>query len=226
MLPWKRWSSRATFPVSIQFRNVDSLYYAVYKINIPFADSLHKRWEKLEQTPVYRSFEQFVADTMRSFKPLLKNGIQLPKTSDYRLHTTELAMPSLPAGMYIFLFSSSRSFKSLHGVVSNDFIVASNISAINRTGKNNKLEGYALDRKSGKPLQGVKVMIFEKNFDYRTQILTRKEAASQLTNADGYFSAGLERNRGLYTDFILREDTLPGDLSSLIEFSNSPKLPE
>ncbi len=61
-----------------------------------------------------------MADTLQQFTTIKSLSINLPKTSDYHVHSVEIILPELSAGQYIFLFSADPSFNYSENAVAFD----------------------------------------------------------------------------------------------------------
>ncbi|MBN2612523.1 MAG: carboxypeptidase-like regulatory domain-containing protein [Bacteroidales bacterium] len=175
------------FPVSIKYRNTDSVYIKVFLSNFPQMDTIITRGNQYSRYTRYRNYNEYLVDTFLSFKPFMEMAIRIPAADDYRNHITELAMPGLPAGNYVMLFSNNSKFSYKNNAVVYQFISASDISFINRTNSKGEVEYYLFHRKTGNPLENVRVSAITSHYDYRTRTNILKEYGSYLSNIEGYF---------------------------------------
>jgi len=115
----------------------------------------------------------------KSFKD---TTITLPTIEDFQTHAAEIELASLPLGYYAILYSDSAITNENKKV---DFfrINVSNISAINN---DNRL--YVLNRKSGQPLSGAKVLV-----KYRRPVKdSTTNAAIKKVKPEGYVTVSEE----------------------------------
>jgi 5-hydroxyisourate hydrolase-like protein (transthyretin family) len=159
------------FQVSVKCQNIDKIYFRIIEAASTKSDSVFK--------DEYDSFEYYC-----TLKPYLQFSKILPDSGDYSLHTYEVTFPSLPIGKYIVLASSDSSFSSSKGFALYQNIYITNLSAIIRIEKG-KSEIYVLDRKNGKPLEGVNIKIWQNKKTAGQQLQSNNNL---VTDKDGYAS--------------------------------------
>lgn len=106
---------------------------------------------------------------IRNKKILQQFIIDLPKSSDYQSYTTEIKIDPLPVGKYMLQLSADEKGKSSRSYIG---FQVSNLSYVNSSGNY-----FVVDRKTGKPIEGVK-MVFDKKVN--TDPIDLKK--SQLTS--------------------------------------------
>jgi deoxyadenosine/deoxycytidine kinase len=99
-------------------------------------------WDKLLRLPVYRSFEQ-----------------DLPATGDYLEHSTEIAIGSLPPGVYTLIGCTDTGWSRTDGVMTGAVLYVSSIAYINQ-GR----DYFVVNRETGQPLSGASVQIWGRTF--------------------------------------------------------------
>ncbi len=130
------------FRVLLQFKNANRLYFRIIQsdqqsglmVSYP-SNELIKLASKL--TP-YRVFEQ-----------------ELPVTTDYQTHFTEMKVDGLPVGTYTLLCSTDKNFSDSSKPVSLQNFQVSNISYLQQDN-----HFYVLDRTTGMPLNNALVSTF------------------------------------------------------------------
>src|SRR5690606_18731710 len=129
-------------------------------------------------------------------------SLQLPETTDFRVHSAEIIFPELSSGQYIFLFSADPSFNYSENAVAFDFKTVSNISFINRPNREGDQEFTLFHRQTGKPLSNAVVKAFFVKYDYRQRKATVENIETLKTNNDGYVKIkSRENNSTLIVEF-------------------------
>lgn len=164
----------------VRWSNFTRLYLRLVR-----TDSLHQHlarysagedyWDKLLRLPVYRSFEQ-----------------ELPPTGDYLEHSTEIAIGSLPPGVYTLIGCTDAGWSRTDGVMTEAVLYVSSIAYINQ-GR----DYFVVNRETGQPLSGANVQIWGQTFvpPARTERLEKRE----LYHADAQGHVQL-RKRGAQED--------------------------
>lgn len=132
--------------LQVAFRNTDSLFINAYACAQPFGTN------EVTLTP------KETAQPFRSWR------FSLPHTRDHVVHTTELAMEGLPAGYYVLLCSNAPfTMKDCpyRTIVTRTALVSSVMMAESSDDEGNAL-WYIADRKTGRPLEGVELSLFER----------------------------------------------------------------
>jgi len=155
------------FRMQVQYKNVDTLYCRV--IDKELVDTLRSKsdnfWKKVSSLPYCRSFVQ-----------------ALPKTGDYQNHKVEIKVDALPAGQYVLLESNTASFADSTSKLLTQEVAVSHLSYINK-GK----DYFVLDRETGKPLKGVKVIIVQNYYNNTKHDWENEIMPAITTGKDGYF---------------------------------------
>ncbi len=153
------------FRALVNYKNIDTLFYRVYKIN---EDTLDNGQYEI-------AYSKFIK------MPLMASSAQwLPKTYDHQHHSVEIKIDGLPSGKYLLLFDTTH-FIETTAALKDDFdfnfikLHISNIAYIH----NDRFGSYVVDRETGEPLKNVKVTAFD-NYD--------EIVASATTNREGFFS--------------------------------------
>jgi Bacterial Alpha-2-macroglobulin MG10 domain/Alpha-2-macroglobulin family/MG2 domain len=133
-------------------------------------------WDRLLRLPVYRSFVQ-----------------ELPATGDYLEHSTEIAIGSLPPGVYTLIGCADAGWSRGHSVMTEATLYVSAIAFINQ-GR----DYFIVNRETGQPLSGANVQIWGRTFvpPSGTERLEKRELYH--TDAQGYVQL---RKREAQEDF-------------------------
>ncbi|HEY4290175.1 MAG TPA: alpha-2-macroglobulin family protein [Puia sp.] len=160
----------------VNWKNFDHLYLRLinmdsYKTALPnilIGDD--KYWKNLISRPVYRSFD-----------------LNLPATNDYRHHSTEIAIGSLPPGVYALLSCTDPGWTWGKAVMAVEYFYVSGIAYINKGS-----DYFVVDRETGQPLTGAKVQVW--NWEYYS-----RSGKNDLEKSTDHFETGKDGH------FLLRE---------------------
>ncbi len=196
------------FPASIEYRNLGSVYIKIFKTSYRQMDSIVAIGNQKRRYSYSWNYNEYIVDTFKTFVPLKEFSIRLPKTDDYRPHITEIAMPELPPGQYVLLFSNNARFSSDKNAVLYNFLNVTNISFISRNNSPGGLEYYVFRRETGKPLAGITARAYSIQYNYRNRKSYTNELGIYTPDETGYFKIPVNHNnRNIIIDFIAGTDT-------------------
>jgi uncharacterized protein YfaS (alpha-2-macroglobulin family) len=118
---------------------------------------------------------------LTALQPMQSWQQALPKTADYRLHSAEIKMPSLPTGKYLLIGSAQADFKTDANPLVVTLFYTSNISYVNAGNAY-----YLLHRQTGKPLANASVQVWESGYDYNIRRNKKTKGELLTTNANGF----------------------------------------
>jgi hypothetical protein len=127
------------FRCLVTWTNVDRIYFRLAKI-----DSLNKhiawqgdeeQWQSWLQAPVYRAFTQ-----------------DLPSTTDYRPHTAEIAVGSLPAGTYVLLAGTDPGWDRKKSVLTGKELYVTSMAYVRED-----RDYFVVNRETGQPVTDARV---------------------------------------------------------------------
>ena len=126
----------------ISYKNIQDIYIKVIKLTPKEQNRLYslKIKDKKQYISSLKSFNEF--------------NISLPKTDDYKNHSTEISLGKYDLGSYIFMISADKLFEK------NMVYQNINISKIAYFSKNSEI--LIVDRDSGEPIDQAKVLFFDK----------------------------------------------------------------
>lgn len=149
--------------------------------------------------------ENFAATLLRR-KAMLEWEVATPSWQDYENHQTEIKIPALPKGFYVLIAETPKSDSTAAKAVYAGIWVTE-LSFVSRRLEAGGYHIFVLNRESGKPIPGVTINIFTRNFEQRTRSYELKLAKSLQTNRDGFLKlqpdAGL---RGAITLALVQGD--------------------
>jgi uncharacterized protein YfaS (alpha-2-macroglobulin family) len=164
--------------IMVMYKNTPRVWLRLVRIN----------YELLTQQAMTNGREQKIL----GLSPIKTWDVSLPATEDFKVHTTELPIDALPIGSYAIITSSTSSFdKKTSNIVYTQFQVT-NLSIVNEYSIDNvppskeNLLGYILHRKTGEPINNVKVHLMAS--DYRNNSYSLRTDHTTETKNDGTFN--------------------------------------
>ena len=139
----------------VSYRNGHELFIKVIKLT---PDEREKFTQKN-----YRDRLEYI----KSLHPFKKIKINLPKTDDYKKHSTEISLEQYKIGTYLFIFSFQQGINK-HSVYK--IVNVSNIAYMQQGQK--KL--LVMNRKTGQPLSGVKSYFYETHYNSNRRVQENK----------------------------------------------------
>ncbi|MEO1652761.1 MAG: MG2 domain-containing protein, partial [Bacteroidota bacterium] len=197
------------FPSLITYKNVKKVYWKVVKAQ---PELLEKEYEKSNQSDY-----NFIVKFYNRQAAIKQWETNLPDPGDYHNHSVEEKCPALDYGDYILMAADNPEFATdQNAVVLSNFTI-SNLSYIHRSlGDTGQLDVYVLHRKSGQALEGVKVNVSHRKYDYKKRKYNRVQLNTYQTDAQGYIRIPYQSVQSYDLDFSLGEDKLGNDGSNAI----------
>ncbi len=184
--------SNTIFPVKISYKNISKAYLRIAKIDY---NKLMRLKEKLWG-------EKLLDKLIEESEIISQESINLPFDGDYNLHSTEYLSEGLPVGTYIVFSSNNEKFSYRKNMVAFSVFHVSNISFASRQKNDRSYDIYVFDRKTGYPLQNVKIDQFVSKYDYTFRRYKDIKAGTFHTDKDGYAEIP-ELNNNNYYDYSL-----------------------
>jgi hypothetical protein len=166
------------FRCLVKWSNANRVYFRLAKI-----DSLHKKimlretgneWQEWMLAPVYRSFTQ-----------------DLPVTSDYRIHSAEIAVGSLPPGTYVLLASIDPGWDGNKGIVAGQQLYVTSMAYIRED-----RDYFLVNRETGQPITDARVQawgrVWKGNGGQQHWEMTPRE--TYHTDQQGYIRLQVPKN--------------------------------
>lgn len=152
----------------VSFRNIESLEIRV----VPVTIDLRRTLEDLNDED---SWEKLTA-----IKPITTFSQKLPHTGDYQTHRVEIATPALPIGDYALLVSDGPGFSTDTDVLAVQYFHVSEIAFIE-----GHHEIYVVNRRTGKPLAGARIDLWEEKYSTKRRTYELKKVDSLVTAKNG-----------------------------------------
>ncbi|MES2828683.1 MAG: MG2 domain-containing protein [Bacteroidota bacterium] len=133
--------------LSFDYKNIDSLYFAIYKVNLNQSRNL-----RLERPDNYQIF-------LRNSKMVTSWNKGLPVQKDYKIHALDDTIPELPAGNYVLLAQNHPLLDTLNDQLINRYVrfTVSDLAVSTRVTQENGREFKVLDAAYGKPQSDVRI---------------------------------------------------------------------
>ena len=167
--------SKSVFATSISYKNIDTVYYKIGKID---REAYKKLYRKYYSTELY-------SEMLKSVKVIKSSNIVLPVDNDFNKHTTEFLLDGLDYGFYIVFMSNSKKFNTKNHLATYSTIQVSDISYTSRSA-NSIYEIYVLNRSTGEPMPNVLVQAYYQKYNYTTRRYEKKKWNSYTSDKNGY----------------------------------------
>ncbi len=190
------------FRALVSYRNVDTLHVRIVKTNYQEYEKLLKEYTT-QRIESHIEFNAFIINFLRKKDFEEQFTAVLPNDHDYQTHHTEIKLPALEKGLYFILTGTSSDFDYEQHSVNFGTTAITNISYINRRNAGGSMDVYVLNRKTGEPMEGVKVRYMtQTNYDRNTDIklleefVSKKNEPIHLTTKSNYGPGWLDFSIG------------------------------
>lgn len=193
--------------MQISYKNVDSLYFKVVKVN----------WDYFYKQQHYG--EELLDDLLK--KPMVKHWDQaLTNRGDYQLCTTEIKVPENEFGQYVILASYDKTFRVDTNAIAYASYWVTNLSYTYRNNDDGTVEAIVTDRESGEPLRDVKASVFISKYNYALRKYEVVMKDSYRSDQNGMFTISTKEDyRYFYIDLEKGNDRY-NNLSQLYQYKN------
>jgi hypothetical protein len=143
-------------PAVLEYKNVTIPCIKIVKVS-------EKELDKLQRIDLKKD----LIKVLDSKKAIAEQEFTLPAETDYREHSTLIALPALERGFYFLVGNVSKDNKNEDKMLVLNFQV-SNLGYISDA-KENKMTVVTVDRKTGKTEEGVTVECYRREWDYKAR---------------------------------------------------------
>ena len=182
-------------PVGLTYRNTTNPSYKIYKFTT----------DEFLKLSHFHNDEELLTQVL-SKEPIAENTLEIPAETDYRKHSSLIALPALKCGVYYVVFSNNDSFKNYNDLIIIPFQV-SNLAFFNLEAEDN-LNFYVVNRETGEPLSNVVAHFTEQSYSYDTKFWDRKAIADVVSDINGCLVAPKTKKNAYYVDLYYLNDTL------------------
>ncbi len=180
------------FRALIKYKNIGRIYLRV----IP--------WNESKEEKAGRLINKAQLDYFRNQTHLKDWNVDLPDEKDYQHHSVEVPVPKLKAGYYLILAGTDKNFEYDKNAVAYGYSWVTDLSYNYSNETNgNKIRFLIQDRKTGDPVPGAKVSLFQQKYDGKNGRYFIELFKSGYADDDG--SCEFERPEKLYNLQVLLE---------------------
>lgn len=162
----------ASNKLKINYRNIDSLYFRIARIDWGFfiknrtygKELIHE----LTKLPVEKSW-----------------SVQLRDFEDYQNHSVLTAIEQIPQGHYVLLSSPTVDFREENNAIAYAGFYATELSVLTKDDPDGNKVYTVLNRKTGAPIKGATIQVYEYNYGYSSRSYQLKKAEKLSTDAEG-----------------------------------------
>ncbi|MBQ3738730.1 MAG: hypothetical protein II862_07065 [Bacteroidales bacterium] len=174
-------------PAVLEYKNTTAPYYRIMKIS-------EKELSKLNNMQ-----KEDLLKELNKKMPVAEQDLMLPAETDYRSHSTLIALPALEEGIYYLTATTKQGVKSEDKTLVLTFQV-SNLGYIVDQ-KDEKMTVVTVDRKTGKTVEGVTVELYRREWDYKAR--EHKTIIIVTMKSDKNGRAVLDGKVGTYNSFSI-----------------------
>lgn len=179
--------------VGLKYRNTTNPTYKIYKVS---ADE----FLEIARLDDEKTYKKLLAKT-----PVIDSTLEIPKETDYKEHSSLIALPALQTGQYYIVFSNNNSFKDYDDLIFSAFQV-SNLSYFH-VEANESTNFYILNRETSEPMKDVVAHFSERVYSYNSGRYERTAVGDVISDKDGFLVApNIYKN--VYVDLYCNNDTL------------------
>ena len=142
-------------PAVLEYKNTTAPYYRIVKVSEKELSKLNN----MQKEDLLKELEKKL--------PIAEQDLILPAETDYRSHSTLIALPALEEGIYYLTATTKQGVKSEDKTLVLNFQV-SNLGYIVDQ-KDEKMTVVTVDRKTGKTVEGVIVELYRREWDYKAR---------------------------------------------------------
>ena len=158
-------------PAVLEYKNVTHPYIKILKVS-------EKELAKLSDLNKEDRLKE-----LNKKLPVVEQELNLPAETDYREHSTLIALPALDYGFYYVIGMLEQGNKKEDKTLILNFQV-SNLSYITDK-KADKMTVVTMDRKTGQPMEGVTVELYRREWDYKAREYKRIIMATEKSDHNG-----------------------------------------
>ena len=142
-------------PAVLEYKNTTAPYYRIVKVSEKELSKLNN----MQKEDLLKELDKKL--------PVAEQELTLAAETDYRSHSTLIALPALEEGIYYLTATTKQGIKSENKTLVLNFQV-SNLGYI-ADQKDEKMTVVTVDRKTGKTVEGVTVELFRREWDYKAR---------------------------------------------------------
>ena len=158
-------------PAVLEYKNTTAPYYRIVKVS----EKELKKLNDMDQKDRLKELNKKSA--------VAEQELSLAAETDYRQHSTLIALPALERGFYYLTATTKKGITSEDKTLMLTFQVSS-LGFITDT-QNDKMTVLTVDRKTGKTVEGVTVEVYRREWDYKAREYKTIIIATPKTDSNG-----------------------------------------
>jgi TonB-dependent SusC/RagA subfamily outer membrane receptor len=181
--------------ILVTYTNLASIHLRIYEVPRDFEEPVFRDANDSSRTAILKGMA--VKASWQS---------ELPKTDDYRNHSTELIMPALTQGNYLIVASEHSDVFANDAIFAFTSVRVTNLALL-EVNTNNLHRFQVVDRNNGRPIPGADVHL--RSIDFKTDAGIIDE--HETTNKNGFVELNKPTDRGWTLDVTVafQGDTVP-----------------
>ncbi|MFW6019277.1 MAG: alpha-2-macroglobulin family protein [Bacteroidales bacterium] len=160
----------------IDYANMAKVFFRIYKLK----PDNYAQWN-------YDQNRNKMLRKIKESEPEKKWMLELPDDGDLQKHSAEIKIPEMDQGYYMLVASSDENFNEESTLIKYSDFFATNLKVYIRSGEDNSIEGYVLNRKTGKAIKDAQMNFFEFDHKYRINNSEKTLSKSLTSGKDGFF---------------------------------------
>lgn len=168
----------------LDWKNLNKVYFRLLKMDY---DSYNEMTN--------RARNEDIAADLALQQPIEFWSLELPDDEDYQRHATEFEIPQLAAGFYVLVASDNEAFAGEEYKLAWAGFWSTALSCISQRLDEGGYDLYVIDRESGKPLPGITVNVYKRDYDYRERKYKTEFVSGSATDKSGYLK--IEANNSI-----------------------------
>ena len=187
-------------PAVLEYRNVTAPYYRIVKVS-------EKELKRLRDM---RDKEELLKE-LNKMPAVAEKELTLPAETDYREHSTLIALPALDKGIYYLVASTEKGTKDKDKTLTLTFQVSSLGYITDQI--EDKMTVTVVDRKTGKTVEGVTVEVWRSEWDYKAREYKTIIIETPKTDRNGIVKLSKKSDNSFNINLRKGDDNLLSDNS-------------
>lgn len=193
--------------LKISYRNIDKVHVRIIKVPSDFYSS-------------QRYYGGEIIDQLLTKEINKEMVVTLENPGDHQIHSTEIILPEKDFGQYAVLISSSESFSREKNIVLHDSYWVTDLAYTHTVNSDYSHSVFVTDRASGKPLNRVKVDLYERKYNYSLEDYEVKLKETLRTDLNGQLTIN---PKAKYRNYMLQFSNGEDQFNTGYDISQSGK---
>lgn len=201
-------ASDQKFTLQIKYQNIEKVYCRIAAIDRKEQKSLYEKYYN-QNNYIENRDEKYFDELKRKAKTTEELQFELPASSDYNQHISDVICQGLPLGMYLIIVANNPQFTYEKATLSYSLITVSDMACFIRDNAKGVSELRVVHRHTGEPLEKVKVVTGSQSYNYTKRKYEDLSFADLYTDKDGYVKLpNQERYMNINFELELGDDYL------------------